>query len=363
MLQNVLLSGAVMSGSDGDVRIDVTMETAPPGINVLLPKERLQAIAKLVSDADISVTVNGSSCVVSASDGEWTLPMGRVDEYPTWDVVGARPVARLAADHFVRAVKGVVFSTDCDSGRYALGGVMVEVKGDCVTFVATDGRRLSCFNVNHDLAVDDSQTLIPACVFEKCLKLIPQNRKQRDNDGDDEDQAEVEYHCDNLAVQIESTSSEVVITIGQMAGGVVQPWRVCKARLLDGRFPNWRDVIPERSDAKPTKVNRQALLAATKAARIVTTESSKGVDYAFGTKRIRLHGKSSEAGESHFSCDVVEAGDTCGVKLDPLFVSQWLAGISGDAEPEVEVEAVDEQSAVVLRCGDHTGVIMPLAKD
>jgi hypothetical protein len=42
---------------------------------------------------------------------------------------------------------------------------------------------------------------------------------------------------------------------------------------------------------------------------------------------------------------------------------EWLNGISGDAEPEVEVEAVDEQSAVVLRCGDHTGVIMPLAKD
>jgi hypothetical protein len=49
------------------------------------------------------------------------------------------------------------------------------------------------------------------------------------------------------------------------------------------------------------------------------------------------------------------------VALDPGFVVEFLRGVD-EAEP-VEVEAVDAQSAVVLRCGDCTGVIMPLAKD
>jgi hypothetical protein len=40
-----------------------------------------------------------------------------------------------------------------------------------------------------------------------------------------------------------------------------------------------------------------------------------------------------------------------------------LGGIDSEAEPEVEVEAVDAQSSVILRCGDNTGVIMPLAVD
>ena len=51
------------------------------------------------------------------------------------------------------------------------------------------------------------------------------------------------------------------------------------------------------------------------------------------------------------------------MKLDPAFVVEWLNGIGGDADPNVEVEVVDGQSAVIMRCGDNTGVIMPLAAD
>ena len=62
-------------------------------------------------------------------------------------------------------------------------------------------------------------------------------------------------------------------------------------------------------------------------------------------------------------CEIVDAGDKATVKLDPAFVVEWLNGIAGDADPNVEVEAVDAESAVILRCGDNTGVIMPLAVD
>jgi DNA polymerase-3 subunit beta len=333
VLQNVLLSGGVMSGSDGDVRIDFTLENAPPGINVLLPKERFSAIVANATGDEITLVPNGTSCIVRAGHGEWTLPTEDAAEYPAWMPTNAKSVTRLPADQFVRAVRGTVFATDNESSRYALGAVLVEVKGDTVTLVATDGRRLSSFACEHDLAVDDSQTLVPA----RAMGII----------------SRIAGNAGDAAVQLEGTPSEIVATIG---GTTVT------ARLVEGRFPKWRDVVPER-DAKATTVDRAALMAATRAAAIVTSESSKGVDYTFANTGIWLHGQSAECGESSVTCDVVEAGDSCSVKLDPTFVVEWLNGISGDAEPEVEVEAVDEQSAVVLRCGDHTGVIMPLAKD
>jgi DNA polymerase-3 subunit beta len=322
-----------MSGSDGDVRIDFTLENAPPGINVLLPKERFSAIVANATGDEITLVPNGTSCIVRAGHGEWTLPTEDAAEYPAWMPTNAKSVTRLPADQFVRAVRGTVFATDNESSRYALGAVLVEVKGDTVTLVATDGRRLSSFACEHDLAVDDSQTLVPA----RAMGII----------------SRIAGNAGDAAVQLEGTPSEIVATIG---GTTVT------ARLVEGRFPKWRDVVPER-DAKATTVDRAALMAATRAAAIVTSESSKGVDYTFANTGIWLHGQSAECGESSVTCDVVEAGDSCSVKLDPTFVVEWLNGISGDAEPEVEVEAVDEQSAVVLRCGDHTGVIMPLAKD
>lgn len=332
VLQNVLLSDGVLSGSDGEVRIDVELD-APPGISFLLPKDRFSQILGSFTGDEITITPDATSCVIHAGHGTWTLPTEDVSEYPAWPVTGSKPITRLPADQFVRAVRGVVFATDTDSSRYALGAVLIEVKGDVVTLVATDGRRLASVQCDHDQAVDDSQTLVPSRVMAIIARLA-------DHAGDD-------------SVQLEATGKEIVATVGNAK---------VTASLIEGRFPRWRDVLPER-DAKPTTVERASLLAATRAAAICSSEESKGVQYAFSADGIWLQGKSSEKGESSVTCEIVDAGDKATVKLNPSFVVEWLNGIAGDADPNVEVEAVDADSAVILRCGDNTGVIMPLAVD
>jgi len=332
ILHNVLLSDGVLSGSDLEIRIDVEID-APPGITFLLPKDRLHAILSSTTANEITLTPDGSSCVIEANRGKWTLPTEDAAEYPLWEPVGTKPITRLPADQFVRAVRGVVFSADTESSRYALGAVLIEVEGEVVTFVATDGRRLSSVRCEHDLAVDNSTTLVPARVMQIIARLA-------DQAGDD-------------SVQIEATGKEVVATVGNAT---------VTALLMEGKFPRWRDVLPER-DVASTTVDRSSLLAATRAAAICSSEESRGVEYAFSADGIWLHGQSAEKGESSVTCDIVEAGAKAGVKLDPAFVVEWLNGIDGDEEPTVSIEVVDADSAVVLRCGDNTGVIMPLAKD
>ena len=332
ILHNVLLSGGVLSGTDLEIRIDVEID-APPGVTFLLPKDRLSAIVSSTTADEITLTPDGSSCVVTAGRGTWTLPTEDAAEFPVWEPIGTKSITRLPADQFVRAVKGVVFAADNESSRFALGAVLIEVEGEVVTFVATDGRRLSRVTCEHDLAVDNSTTLVPARVMNIIARLA-------DQAGDD-------------SVQFEATGKEVVATVGTAT---------ITALLMEGKFPRWRDVLPER-DVASTTVERSSLLAATRAAAICSSDESRGVEYAFTADGIWLHGQSAEKGESSVTCEVLESGKKCNVKLDPAFVSQWLNGISGDSEPNVEIEAVDDQSSVVLRCGDNTGVIMPLADD
>lgn len=335
VLQNVLLSDGVLTGSDGEIRIDVELENTPPGINFLLPKDRFSAILGSFSGDEITITPDDSSCVIRAGRGEWTLPTEDVNEYPAWDVGDTKLVTRMPADVFARAVKGVVFATDNESSRYALGAVMIEVQGDTVTFVATDGRRLA--SVQCDRSQNENSDPIAPLVPSRVMAIM----------------ARIADHAGDELVELFATTREIVATIGNAK---------VTASLVDGRFPRWRDVLPER-DAKPTTVDRAALLAATRAAAICSSEESKGVQYAFSGDGIWLQGKSSEKGESSVTCEIVDAGDTASVKLDPTFVVEWLNGIAGDADPNVEVEAVDADSAVILRCGDNTGVIMPLAVD
>jgi DNA polymerase-3 subunit beta len=331
VLANVRLGDGFLSGTDLEVRIDSAVDYH--GEPMLLPHGRLTAILSAAGGDTVTLDHQGTSCIVRAGNGTWTLPVEDAAEFPTWATENAKPVTRLPADQFVRAVRGTVFAADAESSRYALGAVLVEVKGETVSLVATDGRRLCLCEIEHDLAVDDSQTLVPS----KVMAIVGRIASAA---GDD-------------SVQLEATGNELVATIG---GTTVT------ARLMDGRFPRWRDVIPA-TEAEPTTVQAAELLSATRAAAIVTSEQSKGVQYTFTKDGLHLHGQSAEAGESSVTCDIVEFGKACSVKLDPTFVREWLQGLPADGEPTVSVQATDAQSAVVMRTDTFTGVIMPLAVD
>ena len=139
------------------------------------------------------------------------------------------------------------------------------------------------------------------------------------------------------------------------------------ARLIDGRFPKWRDVFPDRPDAKLHTVSIDALWHATRAAAIVTTEQSKGVDYAFTESGLTLSGRSAESGESTVACEVIESGSACTVKLDPIFVDQMCkALLTLEGEPSVLISVAGKGDAVLFTYGEddeYRSVIMPLAHD
>ena len=343
VLTNVRLGDGLVTGTDLEVRIDAAIDYH--GDAMLLPHKRLRAILDAAGGEEVTLEPKGTSCVVRCGHGMWTLPVEDAAEYPIWEPVDAEPVTRLPDDQLSKAIAAVTHSVDKESSRYALGAVLVEVAGDKVTLVATDGRRLSIAEMEHDLAVDERRDpkhkdekvkpplLVPGDVLDIVAGFCGENGQK--------------------AVQIDATAHEVIVEIGAVT---------ITARLLDGRFPRWREVIPS-DGGEPTTVLATELLSATRAAAIVTSEQSKGVQYTFTAEGIHLHGQSAEAGESSVTCDIVEAGKACTVKLDPVFVREWLTGLPADGEPTVSVQATDSQSAVVLRTDTFTGVIMPLATE
>jgi DNA polymerase-3 subunit beta len=116
------------------------------------------------------------------------------------------------------------------------------------------------------------------------------------------------------------------------------------------------------TEAEPAVIDRDELMSATRAAAIVTTEQSKGVDFTFG-EGLDLHGVSSECVESSVSIDLQKSGPQVTVKLDPRYVCDFLDGLSPEDDPTIEVRATDPGSAVMLSTEDCRGIIMPLAKD
>ena len=329
VLQNVRLGDGLLSGTDLEVRIDREIDYHDEPM--LLPAYRLSAILKAATGDEVVLKPNGTSITVKCGAGSWTLPTEDVAEFPTWESHELKAICRLPADQFCRAAKATIYATDSESSRYALGGVLVEVADGNPTWVATDGRRLACVETETDQAVDDSQTILPGRLVALAASLAV-------GDG---------------SVQIEADAKEVRFTLdGTTITG----------RLVEGKFPRWRDVLGE-PEGEPTVIDVVELLQSVQSAAIVTSEQSKGITLAWTANTLVLVGRSSEYGESKVICPTIAAGSTAGTKLDPKYVAQFLANLPGDEEPHVDVYVKDAQSRVVLKCGPYTGVIMPLAED
>ena len=329
ILQNVRIGDGLVTGTDLELRIDVAIaEHCEP---FLVPAERLLAILRSSSADEVELTAGKTSVAVRCGLGSWTLPTEDPLEYPTWEPADLAAVARLPADQFARAAKATVYATDNESSRYALGGVLLEVKGGDPTFVATDGRRMAIVETETDQAVDDRQVIVPARVIMAASGMAG-------GDG---------------SVQIEANASEVRF---EMDGVTVT------GRLTEGRFPAWRDALG-KPEGDAATMDVKELLAAVRSAAIVTSEQSKGVSLDWTSDTLVISGRSSEYGESIVQCPVLAAGTCSKTKLDPRFVEDFLRHLPDDEEPHVDIYVKNPKDRVLLRCGPYTGVIMPLAED
>lgn len=333
VLANVLLSSETLTGTDLEMRITAPLDCYT-GPAMLLPHQRLSAIVAELDAGDVvTLTPDGSSCIVTAGRVTYRLPTEDVNEFPAVsDSLGnAKPIARLPGDQFVSLMNAVRFATDNESSRYALGGVRVEFAKGMLSLVGTDGRRMAVAEVEIDQATDDAAVTVPRRAVDTLCRLA----KNAD------------------VVQLSASATELV---AEVDGTLV------RARLVEGKFPRWHDVEPDRT-VQPSLLVVDTLLHACRQAAICTSEQSKGVTFTFTEDGLHLTSRSSEAGEASVTCDVVEPGHACSVSLDPAFVLQWLGCGSFDASETIEVEAEDKTTAVVLRAQDCRCIIMPLAAE
>jgi DNA polymerase-3 subunit beta len=329
---------AVLSATDLEIGIRIAVdgvEVAAPGA-VLLPSGRLAAIVRESAPGTVfDIHSDGTATVVKAPRSEFRLPAEDPLEFPAVATFPADACFEITSQLAREIVRRTVFATDNESSRYALGGVLVELTGESVIAVGTDGRRLAKMEGPARVeggSLPPAQPIVPA----RAMQLI-----ERCLGGAD------------VPVQIAARQNEILVRIGPTT---------ISSRLVDGRFPRWRDVFPDRPEAARVAVVCGPLMAAVRQAAIVTSEQSKGVDFSFEAGQLVLSGRSAESGESRVELPIDHAGDTVRIKLDPRFMVDFLRVL--DPATAVNVELTDAQSACVCRTDDGYGyVIMPLAAD
>ncbi len=329
---------AILMGTDLEVGIRIELEgitVDAPG-SVVLPITRFLSILRESTDEVLVVDSDGRKIRVCGQRSEFNLPSENPDEFPAVAVFDEARYHELPARFFREVVRRTVFATDTESNRYALGGVLLELTADHITAVATDGRRLARqegpAKMVGELAAGDRMTIVPT----RAMQLLDRALSDKEE-----------------VLQLSARENDVLVKSGPI---------VMYSRLVEGRFPKWRDVFPRRENTHRIEVTVGPFFSAVRQAAIVTSDERRGVDFTFGGGKAVLAAQGAEYGESHVELPIAYDGPEVVITLDPRYLSDFLRVLNPEAMLVLEIR--DAESAAVCSTEDgYAYVIMPLARD
>ena len=342
ILQNVKLDvaddKATLMATDMEVgiRIEVQgIETTAPG-SAVLPVGRFGMILRESSDEKLMLEADSHGINVRGERSEFKFPGENPDEFPTVALFEEERFHEIPARLFRELIRRTIFATDTESSRYALGGVLLELEEDRITAVGTDGRRLSkmegparSVGGHHQR---DNMTIVPT----RSMQLI----ERALTDGDAE-------------LHLAARPNDILVK---------SPRAVIYSRLVEGRFPKWREVFPDRREALRIDITVGPMYSALRQAAVVSSEESRGIDFTFGEGSLVLSGSTAEVGTSRVELPIAYDGQPITVTLDHRFVADFLRVL--DAEKNFAFEIENSESAALFSTDDGYGyVVMPLARD
>ncbi len=234
-------------------------------------------------------------------------------------------------------IRRTSFATDVDSSRYALSGVLFEMNSDQVFAVATDGRRLARM-VGTGLGVNGHETKANhTIVTVRGLALI----SKAISDLPDDEKVEFAARANDIVVRtIKSTVT---------------------CRLVEGRFPNWKNVLPSRKNDTQIDLPAGPFLSAIRQAAIVADAETHGLDFQFEADQLVISARTANLGASRVSLPIEHDGKAAIVmKLDYRYVSDFLRLLDADSTCTANMASSSESMLFTTDDG-YQYVVMPMA--
>lgn len=299
-----------------------------PGTAVV-PAQRLSMICRELSKGGVTLTWNADTreCAVTAGRGRFRLQGQAPEDFPEIPSIDVSNSVTLAPSDLRQLIRLTAFAAARERMRFALNGVLLRVEKDQIEFVATDGRRLAraVAPIKNEGGAE-FQVIVPTKGLQQIEKALV------------ESDTEVRLSVGNNHLSGWTSRVNVV------------------SRLVEGSFPNYRDVIPQSCRQKAV-IPREAFTAALRRASLVTSRESQSVRLKIEPGQIVVSAQSSEgSAEETIECTYAGAPETIG--FNPEFLLDALGVLTGEA---VEFEWNDKKQPGKITEGTYTYVVMPVS--
>jgi DNA polymerase-3 subunit beta len=286
-----------------------------------------------LNNSEIDLEVDDKNvCSIRSGPSFYKINGLGADEFPPIPKFKDDKKVILPQENVRGMMKKTSFAISTDESRYVLNGIFISLKDHKMTMVATDGRRLALVDEEVDVSEkSQGEFIVPAKTVNELNRLL-------------QEKGEVELrYAENQAsftLKDEKGSSILIVT-----------------KLIEGNYPNYRQVIPSETKERVPLV-REEFLHALRRAEIMTSEKSNSVKLSFGKNKLEITANSPEVGEAKESLAVNYKGPDLAIAFNPKYMIDPLNALPND---EVFLELIDELSPGVLKInGPFLYVVMPM---
>jgi DNA polymerase III subunit beta len=295
--------GVVLAATDMEISIKAPLaaRVEEPG-SLVVPARIASEIARSLPSGDVVLEQRAGETQVEIRAGEslfnlHSLPAVDFPQLPA--PVGEGFTVGKAG--FLETVDRVAPSASRDETRPVLTGVLIHFTKNQVRMVATDSYRLSVKETPIDSSAPSAlQAIVPARTLMELSRIASA--------------------LPDETITIVPTENQMLFQVG----GVV-----LISRLIDGQFPNYRQLIPETFDYE-VAVDHDELLEAVRRVGLLAQKNAP-LRMRFADNTLTVSAESQDVGKAHEAMPVQYSGDDVEIGFNPEFLEAGVAAVKEEA--------------------------------
>lgn len=339
-----ILSNVLLEAKDNTLRIkatdlEISVDIIHPAKvvkdgSLTVPGKKLFEMVKEIETSELKLSKKDNNNYLELRSGKavfniLSLPS---EEFPSFSQYKDQIFFKLPAKAVSKMIEKTIYAVSTDEIRYTLNGIFIEKEGSLLRMVATDGHRLSLMNFND-----------PSLKEVEIGKGVIMPKKG----------------AGELKKLLDDTNEDLMLSVKGGNGVFKIGNTVLVIRMIDGEFPDYRQVLPEKGESE-AKVNRELLLKVLRRVSIFSSEKSKGVKLSFKNGQLDVFTANTEIGEASESIEAEFSGKEIEIGFNARYFIDILNSIS---EEDVKIEIKDEFGPVLIKGingEDHLSIIMPM---
>ncbi|MCX5695908.1 MAG: DNA polymerase III subunit beta [Candidatus Omnitrophica bacterium] len=332
ILSNILIeaqsSSLRLTATDLDIGIScvIPVDVQEQGA-ITLPAKRFSDIIKELPADSVTITTKKNNQVNIETDLCQFKIMGLAkEEFPKLPEFKDKEVIKLDQALLKGALTLTSFSVSIDESRYILNGILFKVNKNNLTLVATDGKRLAIMekklnsNPERDISI-----IVP-------VKTIHELNRNLKESGE---------------VSLVLGSNQVLFDLGSV---------IVISRLIEGEFPDYKQVIPVASENK-VRLNKEQFLLAVKRAALLSTPDYQAVKFEVFKNKLVVSKSTPDVGESREELAVVYQGKELAIGFNPSYLIDVLKNLNVE---EIDLELTDAEKPGVIRINGYVYIVLPM---